>query len=144
MSVFLTVEDIKNIAYEYARAHLTYDEPLPSFEMRYPDKLEIALHAPQQMVGGEVVYKTLPEQAAVLFYEMIKLHPFFNGNKRIACVSLLTFVMINGKWLRFAGWRDLYDFAVGVAESEVREREQVILELTITFHIAIVEESKAA
>jgi hypothetical protein len=29
MSHFLTLEDIRDICYVYAKAHLTYDEPLP-------------------------------------------------------------------------------------------------------------------
>lgn len=74
--VFLTTDDVKDICFEYAKAHLAYDEPLPDFETRFSDKLESAIFAPQKSIGGKFMYAGVSQQAAVLFYEMIKLHPF--------------------------------------------------------------------
>lgn len=125
MPYFLTLDDVKEICFEFARAHLKYDEPIPSFASRYPDKLETALAAPQQIIQGKLVYQTLAEQAAVLFFEMIKLHPFLNGNKRIACVLLMTFLLLNGKWLK-TNWRELYDITVTVANSKIENRQGVL------------------
>ncbi len=125
MSIFLTLADIKYVCYEYARAHLIYDEPIPSFDLRFPNKLETALSSPQMYVNANLAYSTLPQQAAVLFYELIKLHPFLNGNKRIACVSLMTFLLLNNKWLK-ATWRELYDIAVTVAASNIENRAGVL------------------
>ena len=56
---------------------------------------------------------------------MTKLHPFLNGNKRIACVSLTTFLSLNGKWLK-TNWRKLYDIAVIVATSPTENREGIL------------------
>ncbi len=125
MSKFLILEHVRKICYEYAKSHLTYDEPIPSFDTRFPGKLEGCLQAPQQSHEGMLFYKTLPEQAAVLFYEMIKIHPFLNGNKRIAMVSLMTFLSLNGKWIH-TSWRTLYDIAITVASSDPRNREGVL------------------
>ena len=83
MSHFLTLEDIRDICYVYAKAHLTHDEPIPSFDTRYSEKLEAVLASPQTQIGGRFVYSSMSLQAAVLFYEMIKQHPFLNGNKRM-------------------------------------------------------------
>lgn len=124
MNTFLTLEDVKDVCYEYARARLSYDEPIPSFETRYPNALESALAAPQNQIGGVFAHANLAAQAAVLFYEMVKLHPFLNGNKRIACVSLLTFLSLNGFWLK-TSWKELYDIAVTVAGSRTVNREGV-------------------
>ena len=126
---YLTVEDVQRIRFKYAQAHLTYDEPLPSFDSRFPDKLEAALYAPQRMVGGTPVYPTLHEQSAALLYEMVKMHPFLNGNKRMACVSLMTFLAFNGKWVQ-TEWRKLYDIAVSVADSKTENREGILGLLT--------------
>ncbi|TAL20221.1 type II toxin-antitoxin system death-on-curing family toxin [Patescibacteria group bacterium] len=123
--VYLTVEDIKNICFEYARAHLAYDEPLPSFETRFPNRLEAALAVLKQSFSGTPVYPKLSEQAAVLFYEMVKQHPFLNGNKRLACVSFMTFLSLNEKWVR-TSWKSLYDIAVTVANSRTENREGVL------------------
>jgi death-on-curing protein len=49
---------------------------------------------------GKRLYPTLVATAAILFYLMIKNHPFQNGNKRIAITTLLTFLYNNNKWLR--------------------------------------------
>ena len=45
---------------------------------------------------------------------MIKNHPFENGNKRIAVVTLLVFLYINRKWLQVTN-EELYRFAVEIA-----------------------------
>ncbi|HBH46158.1 MAG: hypothetical protein A2445_03650 [Candidatus Jacksonbacteria bacterium RIFOXYC2_FULL_44_29] len=124
MSQFLTLDDVKNICYEYAKAHLTFDEPIPSFETRFANQLETALAAPQRSA-----YPTIHQQGAVLFYELIKLHPFLNGNKRIACVSLMVFLQLNDAWLK-ASWRELYDIAITVANSRTENREGLLRLLT--------------
>lgn len=125
MSYFLTIEDIENICYEYAKAHLKHDEPIPSFNSRYPDKLETALFPPQKTFGNKLMYPTLEEQASVLFYSLNKLHPFENGNKRIASVSLFSFLLLNEKWLK-VDWKELYDVAMIVAKSDPENREGII------------------
>ncbi|MFH0987769.1 MAG: type II toxin-antitoxin system death-on-curing family toxin [Parcubacteria group bacterium] len=122
---FLNTDDIKNICFQYAETYLSYDEPIPCFESRYADKLDAILAMPQQMISNKFLYPTLPDQAAVLFYEMIKQHPLLNGNKRIACVALMVFLSLNGKWMN-TGWKNLYDIAVTVASSQTDNRGGVL------------------
>lgn len=81
MAEFLTLDDVREICFVYTQQHLAFKEPLPDFDTRFAGKLESILHAPQQSLGGEIVYKTLAEQAAVLFYEITKQHPFMMGSK---------------------------------------------------------------
>ncbi|OGL88501.1 hypothetical protein A3H75_02590 [Candidatus Uhrbacteria bacterium RIFCSPLOWO2_02_FULL_51_9] len=125
MPHFLTLEDVRDICYVYATAHLTHDEPIPSFDTRYSGKLEAILAVPQTQLGNAFAYPSLPKQAAVFFYEIIKQHPFLNGNKRIACVALMVFLSLNGKWLK-TNWRALYDIAVTVATSRSDNRDGVL------------------
>jgi len=122
---FLKLEDIRDICYVYAKAHLTHDEPIPSFNTRYPETLEAVLASPRTQIGGKFVRPSLSQQAAVLFYEMIKQHPFLNGNKRIACVTLMVLLSLNGKWLE-TNWKELYDIAVTVATSQTRNRKGML------------------
>lgn len=129
MSHFLTLEDIRDICYVYAKVHLTHDEPIPSFDTRYPEKIDAVLASPQTQIGGNFVHSTISRQTAVLFYEMIKQHPFLNGNKRIGCVSLMVFLSLNGAWLK-TSWRELYDIAVSVAISLSANREGMLQLLT--------------
>lgn len=123
--VFLTVDDVNNICFEYAKAHLAFDEPLPDFDTRYADQLETALFAPQKSFGGKMVFPDMSSQAAVLFYEMIMLHPFMNGNKRMACISMTTFLSMSDLWLEIT-WKELYDIAITVANSHTANREGML------------------
>lgn len=91
-TVFLNINHVRDICFALAQEFLTFDEPIPSFETRFPDKLEAILNIPQQGTKNGLLYPTITEQAAVLFYSLVKEHPFLNGNKRLAVVSLLTFL----------------------------------------------------
>lgn len=95
---------------------MTWDEPIPDFETRFPNILESCLATPFQTFDKKHLYKGLIEKTAVLFYLMIKNHPFSNGNKRIAVTTLLVFLSLNGKWIEVSN-QELYNFAVWVASS---------------------------
>lgn len=128
MTKWLTLEHIRDICFVYAQTHLAFDEPIPPFETRFPGKLEAILEIPKQEFGGQLFYPTLTKQAAALFYSLIKEHPFFNGNKRLAVIGLLLFLLLNGKWLDIE-WKKFYEVTVLVAKSDPKERDNVIKEL---------------
>ncbi|MBU0976167.1 MAG: type II toxin-antitoxin system death-on-curing family toxin [Patescibacteria group bacterium] len=125
MSFFLNIKDIENLCYDYAKTHFGKYEPIPPFNDRYPEKLETALAITSREIGGVLMYKSLYEQAAVLFYEMIKLHPFVNGNKRIAFVSLVFFLFLNGVFLD-ADNVILYKKSKKVADSDPKSRKEIV------------------
>ncbi len=100
-------------------------EPVPPFNTRYEGRLESCLAVPFQEFAGFSPYEGLIEKAAILFYTLTKGHCFLNGNKRIAIYSLLFFLFKNGKWLRIST-DDLYNFSVGVASSEARNKEETL------------------
>lgn len=52
---------------------------------------------------------------------MIKNHPFQNGNKRIAVMTLLVALSSEDKWLD-TSWQDLYEFAIIVADSKPKTK----------------------
>lgn len=72
----------------------------------------------------------------MLFYLMVKNHPFQNGNKRIAVMTLLFFLYKNRKWLN-ANNEQLYNVAVSVAKSKPKSKDSIIrwLEKTLTKHL---------
>jgi death-on-curing family protein len=80
---------------------------------------------PFQTFSGKSLYPTLVAKASILFYLMIKNHPFQNGNERIAITTLLTFLFVNDKWLK-ADTQETYNFTVWVAQSPSRFKEQVV------------------
>lgn len=122
----LTTSDIEFIAFRFARDFLKYNEPIPDFKTRFPNILESSLAVPFQEFGGRVIYKGLLEKASILFYLMIKNHPFQNGNKRIAMITLLVFLYQNNKWLKVSN-QELYNFAVWVAQSPADLNDEVVL-----------------
>lgn len=118
------MQEIQYSAHELARKYLEWNEPIPEFETRYPYALEQCVGAPFQTFRGPL-YKGLVAKGAILFYLMIKNHPFQNGNKRIAVMSLLIFLGKNGKWIHLSP-QELYNLAKWVASSPASVREETV------------------
>jgi death-on-curing family protein len=112
----LNLNEVEYLAHSLAKKIMEWDEPIPHFSTRYPDKLESCLKTPFMTFGKKNLYRGLTNKAAVLFYLLIKNHPFQNGNKRIAVTALLVFLKKNKKWLN-VDTQEFYNFAVWVAES---------------------------
>ena len=120
-----TLLEIEYVAHRLAQTLMGYGEPIPPFSTRYPDKLESCLKTPFQTFHKKSLYQTFEMKAAVLFYLMIKNHPFQNGNKRVAVVTLLFFLHENGRRLSVDNV-SLYEFAREVAGSDPREKDSII------------------
>ncbi len=125
----LTLADVEFIAFSLAREWWGKYEPIPDFGTRFPNTLESCLVAPFQMFSRKSLYPGLIEKAAILFYFLIKNHPFQNGNKRIAMTTLFCFLYRNKKWLKVNDYK-LYQFAVWVAESLPESKDAVVQEIT--------------
>jgi death-on-curing protein len=121
----LNIGEVQMIAHTLAVSWMAWDEPIPPFSTRFPAKLESCLAMPFQTVGRRDLYPGLTQKAAILFYLLVKNHPFQNGNKRIAVTSLLVFLHKNGKWLKVDN-QELYNFAVWVAESPASVKDQTV------------------
>lgn len=119
------VQDIQYLAHQLAKETMNWDEPIPDFETRYPNKLESCLIVPFQTFGNKLLYKGLLDKAAVLFYLLVKNHPFQNGNKRLAVTTLLVFLFRNKKWLK-VDTKGFYNFAIWVAESGPEFKDEVV------------------
>lgn len=121
----LTIKEIEFIAHAMARETMGWSEPIPDFSTRYPERLESCIAVPFQKFARKNLYKGLTGKAAILFYLMIKNHPFQNGNKRIAVTTLLLFLYKNKKWIS-ASDETLYRFAVLVAQSPAEIKDGII------------------
>ncbi|MGI5827188.1 MAG: type II toxin-antitoxin system death-on-curing family toxin [Patescibacteria group bacterium] len=121
----ITLEKIQYIAFSLAEDTLEWDEPIPKFETRYPNILESCIATPFQKFERKNLYTGLIGKGAILFYLLIKNHPFQNSNKRIAVTSLLVFLYINDKWLKVDS-KELYNFSVWIAQSPPKLKQEVI------------------
>jgi death-on-curing protein len=87
--------------------------------VKHPDMLESAVGRQHTALGGVRKYTTHGHVAASLFFGLALNHPFHNGNKRTAIVSLLCFADMNGLNLT-ASEGDLYDFVLKVVNHGFR------------------------
>ena len=136
----LTVKDVEHVAVRLAVELMSFNEPIPDYATRYPNILESCLAAPFQTFGGKPLYTSFVNKAALLFYLMIKNHPFQNGNKRIAMTSLFVFLHYNKKWLKVDP-QGLYNFTVWVAQSPAQLKDEAVEAVTrfLKIHLAKIE-----
>lgn len=117
--------EVEELAFEIAKKHLDFNEPIPDFSSRFPHKLESCLAVPFQKFSGMSPYPTLTEKTGILFYLMIKDHPFQNGNKRIAITTMFLLLLKNKKWLD-TDLEELYDLTIDVAKSKAEDKNLVV------------------
>ena len=121
----LTIAEVEYVAHRLAEELMDWNEPIPDFDTRFPGRLEGCLVAPFQSFNKKFLYSGFILKASVLFYLLIKNHPFQNGNKRIAVATLLYFLHKNDKWLK-VDEVELYNFARWVAESNSKLKNETI------------------
>ncbi len=121
----ITVKEVEYIAFRLAKEMLAFHEPIPDFSTRFPNILESCLATPFQSFSGKSLYPGLISKASILFYLIIKNHPFQNGNKRIAMTTLFVFLYKNKKWLK-VDTQELYNFTVWIAQSPPKVKEEVV------------------
>lgn len=122
---YVTIQEVQFVAHELARQLLSRDEPIPEFDTRFPNVLEQCLATPQHTYDKKQLYRGIVAKASILLYVMIKDHPFQNGNKRIAVMTLLYFLYKNGKWLRIDN-QEFFNFAIWVAASNPKVKEPTV------------------
>jgi len=127
----ITVKEIEYVAFSFAQKLLTFNEPIPDFGTRFPNILESCIDTPFMQFNRKDLYRGLIGKSSTLFYFMIKNHPFQNGNKRIAIMTLLYLFHKNEKWLRINN-EDLYNFAKDIAKSKPTSREKIIIQIQRT------------
>lgn len=121
----ISIDDVEFITSRLIKELAIYQETIPGFSTRFPNVLESCLLAPFQEFAKKPLYQGLVSQAAILFYLMIKNHPFQNGNKRIALTSLLVLLYKNNKWLKTDN-KKLYNFTMQVTASPGKLKKETI------------------
>jgi len=121
----ITLQEVEYIAFKLAREKLSFDEPIPDFSSRFPNVLESCLATPFQSFSGKSLYPSLVSRAAILFYLLIKNHPFQNGNKRVAMTTLFVFLYRNKKWVE-VDTQELYNFTLWVAQSPRTVKDETV------------------
>lgn len=123
--VYLSSEDILVIA-----EHACDDMQIV---LRDAGLLESAAHRPSAAMFGEEAYPDLIDKAAALLQSLAVNRPLFDGNKRTAWLSCVTFLAMNGVELRpdiDAAERLVIDVATG-ATDEVKAISQGLRDLVL-------------
>ncbi len=121
----VTLSEVEYLAFHLARRLLAFDEPIPDFPTRFPNVIESCLATPFLRLAGRAAYPGLLAKAAMLFYLLIKNHPFQNGNKRVAMTTLMVFLYRNDKWMD-VDTQELYNFTVWVAQSPSSLKDETV------------------
>ena len=84
-----------------------------------------------QTFGGEDLYPSVEEKAAMLLYLVVKNHSFSDGNKRIAAMLFLWFMEKNGILYGQDGHKRIADntlvaFTLMIAESRTEEKDVMV------------------
>jgi death-on-curing protein len=87
---YLSVEDVLRIRDRLAQQ---YGD---SFDVLRFQQLLSALATPQQSLFGEEIFPTLCAKAGMLLTALVRNHPFWDGNKRIALAATIALLERNG------------------------------------------------
>ncbi len=122
--------DIKHLSISMVRAiydqlekdYQTSEDPIDSGERDQGAILDAALTRPHTSAGGRLKYPTVEMAAAALMHAMVQDHPFHDGNKRTAIVSLLVFLDQNN--FVFTGEEDdLFNTVLKIASHQIVEED---------------------
>ena len=89
-----------------------------SREMRDYGLMDSALNSAYQTFDGVELYPTNEEKGAKLGFSLINNHAFVDGNKRIGLLVMLTFLEMNGVFLKYND-DDLIKLGLGLADGKI-------------------------
>lgn len=81
-----------------------------------------AIAQPPSMFNGQYLHKSLHDKAAAYLFHICQNHPFIDGNKRVALVSMLVFLDLNGESIDYVE-EDLETLTLKVAGGKIRKEE---------------------
>ena len=129
---------------ERERFHATYENAMEEiarlrdkfggstlFGNEKDDSFKSSIGQIYQTFGGEELYPSVEEKAAMLLYLVTKNHSFSDGNKRIAATLFLWFLNNNGILYRADGSKRLADntlvaLTLMIAESRTEEKDVMV------------------
>ena len=136
----LTVDQITN----EAKFHATYEGAMRAIEElkakfggsqwfahEKDDSFKSSIGQIYQTFGGQDLYPSVEEKAAMLLYLVTKNHSFYDGNKRIAATLFLWFMAGNGILYNPDGTKRIADntlvaLTLMIAESRTEEKDVMV------------------
>ncbi|MDF3034174.1 MAG: cytochrome [Alphaproteobacteria bacterium] len=123
--ILLTEELAFNGISELKSSLIKQKEATPLFGVERQDAFKQIMGSIHQTFRGELLYSTVYERAAHLFYFTIKDHPFTDGNKRTGSFLLLLYLSCYGLDINLSN-EALVALALFVAQSQPSDKEIMI------------------
>jgi death-on-curing protein len=92
--------------------------------LRDAGALDSALHMPMAQFGGQYVHSSFFHIAAAYGFHLSQNHPFIDGNKRVAGMTMLTFLAFNGLEV-IADEGNYYETIMALARGEL-DKERLV------------------
>ncbi len=81
-----------------------------------------AIAQPPSQFHGQYLHKSLHDKATAYLFHICQNHPFIDGNKRVALVSMLAFLDLNGESIDYEE-EALEDLTLSVATGKIKKGE---------------------
>ncbi|PIS14849.1 hypothetical protein COT64_00465 [Candidatus Shapirobacteria bacterium CG09_land_8_20_14_0_10_39_12] len=94
---------------------IQFDQPIPPFHTRDKEKFESILSSVQQTFGGKLLNSTILDASAAYLNQIVRGHPFKNGNKRIAVLLTHVFLFFHGIDFTLS-FKGMYNFVLLLAK----------------------------
>jgi death-on-curing family protein len=124
--LYLTAEDVERVHWTLVDDFKSSKDPIDPPGVRSEALLDSAAFRPRTSIGDTDKYPSVAMAGASLMYGIVHDHPFHNGNKRTAIVSLLVFVDRNG-WILTVDQDEIYDFLVTLADHKLKDRSGEVI-----------------
>ena len=118
---FLTEEEVKAIHWELVRDFKEHNDPIDPPGMKSTKLFASAVYRPQTSLADTLKYPTVEMSGAALLHSLVHNHPFHNGNKRTALVSLLVFLDKN-HFLLTCNENTVFTMLLQVARHRIADR----------------------
>ncbi len=112
----LSVEDVRQIHYALVDEFSTTSNPIFPAGVKSENLLASAVFRQSTSLAGVLKYPDRYSSAASLTFGLCCDHPFHNGNKRTALVSMLVHLYRNKLVLEGVGETDLYNLVISIAK----------------------------
>lgn len=116
--MWLSENDVKLIHFALVEDFARSDNPISPSGVRSQPLLASAVFRPETAIGETLKYPTVETSAAALLHALVLNHPFYNGNKRTALVSMLVFLDRNG-FVPTCSEDDLFKLVLQVAQHRI-------------------------
>lgn len=114
----LLLKEVLSIHYALCDDFLNHSDPIEPKGPRDNNMIESAIFRQHTAVGDTKKYPTVEMTAAALLHSLVLNHPFYNGNKRTALVSMLVLLDENGLMIT-TNEDSLFKFILQVAQHRI-------------------------